>query len=245
MKTLLYTVSDFKPLAAECIDLLFSNIEKSKTCDIDTCVVTSELHLPKDLVSNYRYKIITDNFYSNYIGFLKYSKNIPLGYDSYIYLDSDILYFGRPEELISEDKDISIVFENLKMSNEWFKYQNIKSKNYDAFFEGVNGINAGSFCFKDVSFLKNVRDLFEPYIANDVHKDARLEQSSFNFAICKYTNFDLSKCFDISSMVQLFASDFPFSDQKKLYHFCGFSNEMRSKFFKMKFFLNEKQRRVS
>jgi hypothetical protein len=241
VKILVYTVSDFKPFAAECVRLLFQNFKSSTYSNVDYLVITSlsQNHL---IPKNFEYKTISDDFCSNYIGFLKYSKCIPNGYDAYIYLDSDILYFGTADQLLCIDKNFSIVFEKLKMSNEWFRYKNA-SQDEAGFFDQTNGLNAGSFCFKDISFTKTVRDLFEKYINGDVHSDARLEQSSFNYAICKSTNFNLSECFDISPIVRLFASEHTFSDDKKLYHFCGFSNEMASKFYKMNLFLNEKKRR--
>lgn len=234
MKILVYTVSDFKPYADKCINMLFENIEKQ---ELDLCVISNG-----EAPSDFKYKTIIDSTNYNYIGFLKYSKVIPSGYDAYVYLDSDIIYFGEIEDLISKDKEISVVFEKLKMNEDWFRYQHADNEKEISFFKKNNGLNAGSFCCKNISFLNLVNSLYSPFISGDVHLDARLEQSSFNYAVCKTTDFNLSKCFDITDVTQLFASDFPYSKHKKLYHFCGFSNEMYSKFLKMQRFLYEKQR---
>ena len=237
MKILVYTISDFKPFAINCIDLLFSNLVLDNRSQIDFCIVTSKEHSKN--IPDINVNVVVDDFSPKYIGFLKYSKSIPIGYGAYIYLDSDIIDFGSPVDLISSDKKFSTVSENLLMSNEWFKYNNA-AQNHLPLFEGMNGLNAGSFCFKDILFLEKVRNLYEPFVTGDVHSDARLEQSSFNYAICQETNFDLSCCFDLSPITRLFASDYKRTHDKKLYHFCGFSNEMASKFYKMKSFFHEK-----
>jgi hypothetical protein len=160
MKILVYTVTDFKHYADNCIEMLFENIKKKD--NVDFCVISS---IPPP--EKFKYKTIVDN----------------------------------------------------------------------------NGLNAGTFCFKNLNFLSLVRSLYEPFISGEPHADARLEQSSYNYAVCKYVAFDFSLCFNLSSVVKLFASDCWFTPEKKLYHFCGFSNEMFSKFIKMSNFLNEKQRR--
>lgn len=226
MKTFLYTVSDFKNGALECIDLLINNI---KDRDFDFAIISNK-------TISCKYKVIADEKDYQYIGFLKYSEKIPKGYDQYIYLDSDILYFGHSKDLVDDSKEFSIVKEKLLMNNEWFKYP------YNDSFEYINkaglnaGLNAGTFAYKNISFLQHVRNLYEPFISQDTHLDARLEQSSYNFALSREVNFDFNKCHDLTSKTVLFADQHPFSAEKSIYHFCGFSNEMNSKFSKMKKF---------
>lgn len=226
MKTLLYTVSDFKNHAIDCIDLLINNI---KDYDFDFAIVSNQN-------IDCKYKIILDEKKYEYIGFLKYSEQIPNGYNQYIYLDSDILYFGHSKDLVDDSKEFSIVKEKLLMNNEWFKYP------YNDSFEYINksssnlGLNAGTFAYKNISFLQNVRNLYEPFISQDIHLDARLEQSSYNFALSHAVDFDFNRCHDLTNKTVLFADQHEFSTEKSIYHFCGFSNEMNSKFLKMKRF---------
>jgi lipopolysaccharide biosynthesis glycosyltransferase len=224
-KILLYTVSDFKPYSTECIKLMISSFSN---LNFEFKIVTS----------NHEYKeyedVIFDDSENCYVGFLKYSKNIPSGYDQYVYLDSDILFFGEIDNLFSE-KEYSCVVESLPMTNEWFLYKN-HSEEHLKKIKQLNGFNAGTFCFKNISFLKKIRDAFEPYISQNIHSDARLEQSSFNFILSKEINFDITQAYDLTSLTQLFADANPYNEFKKLYHFCGFSNEMHSKFYKMKKF---------
>ena len=232
MKILVYTVSDFKTNALDCIKLMLSSFSK---INFDFRIITN----------NITYKeyedIIYDQFQCEYIGFLKYSKNIPDGYDRYVYLDSDILYFGNVEELFS-DKDYSCVIEQLPMTNEWFLYKK-HTEEYLENIKNLNGFNAGTFSFRDINFLKKVRDSFEPHIVNHTHYDARLEQSGYNFIISQEINFDINKMHNLTDITQLFSTIGSHQENKKLYHFCGFSNEMQSKFYKMKNFYDQHARR--
>lgn len=219
MKTLVYTISDFKPHALDCISLL----KKSLSGYFDFCIISNKRP------ENCPFKVVVDPVYYDYIGFLKYSPLVPSGYDRYLYLDSDILYFDNTEKFFSE-KDMSLVLETLPMSDEWFNYFRSGED-----FSSYKGINAGSFGFNNYSILSQVRNLFEPFISGNVHQDARLEQSSFNYAVMKTINKDFSLINDMSKDSVLFAHAGSPLD-KKLYHFCGFSNEMASKYDKMKQF---------
>ncbi len=231
-KILVYTVSDFKPYSLQCIELMLSCFESK---NFDFKIVTNNIQY-----KDYEDIIFDDSKYS-YVGFLKYSENIPDEYDQYIYLDSDILYFGNVNELFS-DKEYSCVVEDLPMTNEWFLYKNHDNQ-YLNNIKKLNGFNAGTFSFKNISFLSKIRQAFKPYITQDVHSDARLEQSSFNFALSNEINFDINNTKDLTPITQLFADINPYNNNKKLYHFCGFSNEMGSKFFKMKSFYDNYARR--
>lgn len=218
MKTLVYTISDFKPNALDCISLLYKSIQGN---DFDFCVISNKE--PK----NCPFQTIIDPIQREYVGFLKYSPKVPSGYDRYLYLDSDILFFDKVNSFFSE-KPFSVVLESLPMSDEWFNYFRSGED-----FSQYKGINAGSFGFYDYCFLARVRRLFEPFVSGDVHRDARLEQSAFNYAVLKTICGNFSLLEDFSPQSLLFAQgDSPLN--KKLYHFCGFSNEMSSKYYKMK-----------
>jgi hypothetical protein len=216
MKILLYTISDFKPMAKECIDLLLSSI----TFDI-----------PVDFM------IISDADKNNinYIGVLKYSPNIPDNYDYYIYLDSDILYFDKISKLINSNKKYTLVYENTKIKkNPWwyFKYSNTDT----SLLEESQAINAGSFCFarSEYKILNDIYATYHNHIKSNVHENAKLEQAIFNYYIYQNINFETQHVHDITHMTRLFASDHQLEDNKKLYHFCGFTNTMDSKYSNMK-----------
>ena len=235
MKILVYTVSDFKTNALDCIKLLLLSFSK---INFDFKIITNNIKY-KDFKD-----VIYDEFKCNYIGFLKYSKNIPHGYDRYIYLDSDILYFGNVEALFS-DKDYSCVIDYLPMTDEWFLYRN-HTQEYLENVKNLNGFNAGTFSFVDINFLKKIRDSFETYIKNIKDKpeyDAQLEQSSYNLIISQEINFDINKIHNLTDMTQLYSTIESYQKNKKLYHFCGFTNEMQSKFYKMKNFYDQYARR--
>jgi hypothetical protein len=240
MKTLIYTVSDFKDGALDCIDLLYSNI---KNKNFDFSIISNRDYQCK-------YNVFIDKSYKNYVGFLKYSRKIPEGYDQYIYLDSDIIYLGEAEDLFS-NSEFSIIFEDFKMNyicsvgRKWFQYEYDNSQKYINSINNLRGLNAGTFCFKNYNFLAQVRNNFEKFEHNDVIKNAILEQSSFNYTLCKTLNFDFSKCFDLSNESVLHAKINSFQPDKKLYHFCGFTNTMTNKALIMKAFINENKNRIN
>lgn len=236
---LLYTVSDFKEGSIECIDMMLSHIKG----DFDFAIVSN-----KDVDCGH--KVYVDDSGGNYIGFLKYSKEIPSGYDQYVYLDSDILFFGDIN-LLFDEKPLSITQEPRLMSEpceqgrHWFKYPIDITKEYDEKSSHFLGINAGSFGFKDISFLEKVRNLFEPYKSDRIMDNAIFEQASFNYAVCKETDFDLSKAFNFRETCVFHAHNYRFSETHKLYHFCGFDNSMLGKKQKMENFLNENSDRIT
>lgn len=232
MKILLYTISDFKPFSLECIDLLLSSITKDICYDF--CIISNTA------IDNHSTKhniLIDSELKSNYIGYLKYSPKIPPDYDYYIYLDSDILYFDKLSKLIRLDKKYTLVYENEKINrNPWWYFHHSGSDT--TLLEKSQAINAGSFCFakSEYPILKDIYNTYANHITDDVHSNAQLEQSIFNYYIYNYTNFETHYVYDISSFAQLFASNYPIQNDKKLYHFCGFTNEMASKYIRMKKF---------
>lgn len=240
MKTLLYTVSDFKDGAIDCIRMMKNSISGN---NFDFVIIANHK-------IDCEYDIIVDNNPCNYIGFLKYSTKVPQGYDQYIYLDSDILFFGAISDFYS-NQEFSIVRENLKMNSicssgrYWFRYPHDHSQQYFDNIKNLDGINAGSFAFKNLSFLSKVRNNFEKFKENEVISNAILEQSSFNYTLCIENNFDFSNCFDFTDRSIIHAKYNSFDTNKKLYHFAGFTNSMLSKKESMQKFIHENKNRLT
>lgn len=238
MKTLLYTVSDFKDGALECINMMLNHIEG----EFDFIVISN-----RDFDCGH--KVYVDDSCGSYIGFLKYSKQIPEGYNQYVYLDSDILFFGELS-ILFDDRPLSITQE-LKMMGKpceqgryWFKYPFDTTQEYSNRIINFLGINAGSFAFKNVNFLSRVRKLFNGRKSQNIMENAILEQSSFNYAVCQETRFDLQKALNFSDLTVFEAHKHSFTDRGRLYHFCGFENAMIGKKEKMQNFLNENKNRI-
>ena len=226
MRVLVYTATDFNAESHKCIDLLAASMTLPD--NVDFCVMSN-----KPGPEGFSHKVVVDQKDYLYGGFLKYSELIPKGYDYYLFLDPDIIYFGSPIDLIDPTKDFTIVTEERhSMCHEWFQYK--LAPDIDKFkFSMLKGLNAGTFGFKDLGFTAKVRSLFEPYIQTILPDDAILEQSSYNYGICLSTNFEMSKCNDIAQKVQLFAGYNLFDLSKQLFHFCGFKKTMVDKYGEM------------
>lgn len=228
-KTLYYTITNFCPYADECIKLLYNSIKLNNKDDFDFIVVSN-----KDKPINFDIDTIVDKnpLYDQYVGFLKYSDFIPKTYNNYIYLDSDILYFGKLLDLISPQYDFTITKESANMDYDWFRYE-YASNEHKTKFGSISGINAGSFAFKDIHFLSDVKSLYKDHIKSNSMDNAKLEQSSFNYTLALLCDFDLNKYYDISHMCVLHCGTSPI-ENKLLYHFCNFANSMEFKYNNMK-----------
>ena len=226
MRVLVYTATDFNEESHKCIDLLVENMTLPE--NVDFCVISNN---PSP--EGFKHKVILDSRYYLYGGFLKYSKLIPKGYDYYLFLDPDIIYFGNPMDLIDPTKDFTIVTEERQnMCQEWFEYK--RAPNMDRLkFTMLKGLNAGTFGFKDLGFTDRVRSLYETHIQTILPGDAILEQSSYNYGICLATDFEMGKCNDIAQKVQLFAGYNPINLDKPFHHFCGFNKTMVDKYEEM------------
>jgi hypothetical protein len=235
MKTFLYTISDFKENAIDCINLLLSSI--TFNIDVDFAIVSN-----KTPSQSIKYNIVfDDSIQSEYIGQLKYSKKIPQNYDYYIYLDSDILYFDQISKLIDTTKAFTIVRENYKIQkNPWHYFQYAPEKDKSDIIN-AEALNAGSFAFSasQYSAIEEMYDLCTKYYKNDIYHDVRLEQCIYNYVIHKATQFNLNHCHDITGSVELFASNKNKIPNKSLYHFCGFDNTMKSKITNMRTFYDK------
>lgn len=227
-KTLYYTITNFSACSKECVELLYQSI-KINNDNFDFIVLSS-----KDPPKNFEINTIVDknSLYDKYVGFLKYSDFVPKNYDNYVYLDSDILYFGKLSQLISEKYHFTITKDNFDMNHEWFEYFHSPNEHKNK-FKTMRGINAGSFSFKNISFLDDVKSLYSPHITNSSDQNAKLEQSSFNYVLAILCDFDLNKYYDISPICALYSGQIPI-EGKLLYHFCGFTNSMQHKYINMK-----------
>lgn len=239
-KTLVYTTCDFTPYSYECSELLYRSLSIYNS-NFDFYIISNK----NSETSNFPI-IVDDSPSRKVLGNWKYSPLIPKGYDQYFYLDSDILCFGKLEDLCDQN-DLSLCTENHKMSDsEYFCYEYAtpeekeKMKNYYAF-------QAGSFGFKNIEFLKEMRELIEPRLRNiqipqglsreEYHKlilpDAILDQTSLNYHVLKQLP-DI-KYHDFTDKVVIRPDDpfKPYTENKIIYHFCGFRAEMYSKYLRM------------
>lgn len=243
-KIFIYTVSDFKNKAVECIEMMFAPFLKQNDENIKLAIIANK---KCDILINEKIEVIIDNDInsSKYIGFLKYSKNIPNGYRYYLYIDSDILLLGNKEILTNTEFEYTIVQEEwLKMTNHWHCYKYCTAEEFKK-MSNLNGINAGTFGYKDIKFLSLVRNLHSKYITNNLIENAMLEQSSFNYAICKKLNFNLENVLNLTNKTCFFAQDRCFDKEKIIYHFNGFSNQMESKYQMMKNFLYKNDQSIN
>jgi len=226
---LVYTISDLRENSIKCIDLLYESLLYKNNDNFDFYVVTNNKDY-KDINIYNKYNLIYDDIQSPYIGWLKYTEKLPDNYDNYFYFDSDILCYEDLNNLISTENDISIVKENKPMSNEWFQYP-FASDDEKEKFKYINGINAGTYAFKSLDFIKEIRSKFESLdISSDNdHVYAMLEQSCFNYSVF---NLLLSnKYTDITKYVRLFAKDD--ISEHTIYHFCGYEGFMDNKYVRM------------
>lgn len=238
-KVFIYTVSDFKPGSIECIEMLFSPFLKENDENVELYIIAN--NRPYKEIDK-RIKIIEDNNENGnrWVGFLKFSDKIPHGYGYYVYLDSDILYYGKSSDLFDSNCDFTIVREFwFPMTQEWFFYKKSTQEEFVK-MSNLTGINSVTFAYKDINFLEKIRKLYENEIASDALSNGKLEQCSFNYAICKELDFNIdNRVLDLTSKSLLFATGKKFDKEKTIYHFNSLTNTMNPKLDKMKAFLEE------
>jgi hypothetical protein len=234
MKFCIYTVSDFSEKSSECIDLLYDSLlKKNKLNTFDFYIVTNKN------IKNNKYKIIQESINSHYIGWIKYTENLPDGYDFYLYLDSDILFYENVENIFRK-KQISIVYEMLPMSNIWFS-SSIANYEEKMQMSQLKGVNAGTFCYENKEFIKEINKLIKiEYYTENIYTQAQIEQSTFNYKIFNILKTDKQIINDITSTVSLHANDLV--KNKYIYHFCGFNGKMEDKYVRMKKFISKNEK---
>lgn len=241
MKTFVYTTCDFSSNSYNCTELLYRSLTVNNS-NFDFYIVSNKTsEMSKFPV------IVEDNPNRKILANWKYTDLIPKGYDQYFYLDSDILFFGKFEDLCDES-DISICSSKdaLMSDSDYYCYPYATDEEKNE-MKKYYGFCAGSFGFKNLEFLSDIRNLIEPKLQNPsipdgisqnkrfemILSDCILDQTSFNYWILKrLPNF---KYFDFSDRM-LMRPDDPFrryTDDKILYHFCGFRAEMNSKYERM------------
>jgi hypothetical protein len=237
MKTLVYTISDGTPQGLACANLLYEYLQNKE--NFDFLIISNKKFNSGDFNT-----LVVEDYNHKYVGMLKYTEKLPKNYDSYVYLDSDILFFDDPLNLVNKNKKIGIVKETFLMTEGWNYYSQGELSNK---LSSLQGVNAGSFSVKDLKYMKKVRDLVKRAggLTDNLVADAKLEQSAFNYMVAEATDLDLSKCHDFTEKSVLFAANSDFSKQKTLYHFNGFTGEMTSKYISMTKFVQKHKDQIN
>jgi len=237
MKYLVYTVSDFTDYAEECIAYLYESIINNNDASIfDFCIVSNN----KNLKSNF--DIIFDDNNSSYIGWSKYTKKLPNGYDGYLYLDSDILFNEKIKNMFGQ-YDNSVVCESQQMASPWFMFS-LSSEEEKKEMSKINGFNAGTFAFKKKDVLieiSNICDRIKNKNFNTIQQ-ACTEQTCFNYWIfnCLKKKILFN---NLTRMVQLHVTEK--QENKSVFHFCGFTGNMKDKYERMKKFIERYEKNGS
>ena len=242
MKKLVYTTCDFSPNSYNCTELLYRTLTINNS-NFDFYIVSN-----KNSEQSKFPIIVEDSPNRKVLANWKYTDLMPKGYDQYFYLDSDILCFGKLEDLC-DTSDISLCSDKdvLMSDSEYYCYpyatpeEKIEMKKH-------HGFCAGSFGFKNLEFLSDIRNLIEPKLKNPsvpdglsqnerfemILSDCALDQTSLNYWIfkrlpdLKYYDFCDKTLIRPDDPVRRYTSD------KILYHFCGFRAEMNSKYERMR-----------
>lgn len=225
MKRLVYTVSDFTPGCVEAIKLLHSSLLTKNKADTFDFAVIGTAKPPE----GFPFRVYLAPFDGiTYAGWLKYSIAVPQGYDRYIYMDSDILFYDNLD--LFNGSDLVLLEEELKMNSPWHCFD------YEVGMENQNGICAGLFSYsKDCTIIAEMQELLSQ-LPNPVGiaqiDQARLEQQCFNYVV--WVVF-VGEYANISPIVQMGVGKHA-TDGKTIFHFCGFTGSMEGKAQKMKNF---------
>lgn len=231
MKICLYTISDLNAESIQCVDMLYDSIfsqEINKQYNIDFYIVSNKL--PN---KNIKYNCILSEYGDSHIVYSRYTSNLPSGYDKYIYLDSDILFFDDILSIIDNRYEFGLVTEGTigSMNEAWWKYP-FSNEEDTQIFKSLKGINSGTFVLSNKEHLTEVSKLFIPYLHlwqnKDGNENAMFEQSCFNYFIAKKCGITLNNCYILTDKVELFCADKP-PNHKKIYHFTGFGLGMSKK----------------
>ena len=231
MKICLYTISDLNPESIQCVDMLYDSIFSqtiNKQYNIDFYVVSNKL--PTHYI---KYNCILSEYNDAHIVYSRYTSNLPSGYDKYIYLDSDILFFDDILSIIDNRYDFGLVTEGDIgcMNSDWWRYPFCKQEDIEI-FDSLKGINSGTFVLSNKEYLTEVSKLFIPYLhlwkTKDGSENAMFEQSCFNYFIAKKCGASLDNCYLLTDKIELHCADKPPS-HKKIHHFTGFGFGMSKK----------------
>lgn len=234
MKILVYTCNDLQH-SLPCVDLLYNSLLKNNTSDsFDFAVVcNNRSHQKVD------YNVLYDESYpQQFVGFTRYSSVIPSGYDFYLYLDSDILFYDKIENVLpSEYNGICVATEgnNLMINSPyWHSYGYVDKINKKGNHRPC--VNSGEFSFgKSSNLLSMVRENLMSLYSHefDSMTCAMYEQSSYN-----YTMIDLWDCVNTSKLTsKLSFCPEKDSHDKTIFHFAGFQEGMIHKHQRMMNFI--------
>lgn len=229
LNNLIYTVSDLSPKSLDCSFLLRDSL-LSHSSNFDFLIFTNnEIRCDKECILVEK-ELIDLNIVAS-----KYTSNLPSGYSNYLYLDSDILACDSFENLIKIDK-INILEElNNIGDNQWHKPIFCPDEEKDYIYSR-KALNAGSFSFTNTDFIKNVKDCILQYKDRNNVLFAMFEQSCFNYSFYKNGYKD----YNVLTNVKLFSNrDTKMTEDKTLYHFCGYSGSMTEKYKDIRSFADE------
>lgn len=235
MKTLVYTCNDLRH-STPCVDLLYSSLmEHNEKGSFDFAVLCDDRNHER-----VDYEVLYDYSYPpQFTGSLRYSSLIPKGYDYYLYLDSDILFYDKIENVLPVDgKCVNAVWEgqDLMYKSCWHNHgfeEKITPSDHDK-----PCINSGQFSFTgQCDLLSQVRDnmMSLPIFADKdhnypVHECAMYEQSSFNYTLLgMWNDVDFHRMTNRVSLRPESETNF----RKTVFHFNGFHEGMTRKHHRM------------
>jgi hypothetical protein len=257
MNTLVYTCNDLSKNSPSlgCLELLYQSLlTKNNTTEFDFLVLTNNKN-----AEQISHKVVYDHEFGEvFPGYLKFSPRLPSGYDRYLYLDSDILFYEKIENVMPTCSPICAMIEPLligdtesdcrMIDSEWHRYCRITDKDIET-HQNKPCINSGQFSFKAEShLLGGVRSYLHEsrylslYSRHQMHSHAQNEQSSFNrYLLDVWSDVDLSK---LTNLV----TTHPERDKEKnktVFHFTGFSSGgMQLKLSRMTAFASEYSSRI-
>ncbi len=227
-KKLVYTVSDLEESSIGCIHLLYNSLLLTNSeSDFDFLVITNN-KAQSNL--NRQWMVVKVECTKTFVGWARYFDDvIPTGYENYYYFDSDILCYESLDNLKSFDSEFSFMFEEGIISTDWHLYP-FSTESEIKEFKKNRALNSGTFVFKNLELLKEVRCLFNKFDFNtkSSEKHAQFEQSCFNYVVYKkYLNRNI---FRLDELIKLFPEELT---SHNIYHFCGFTGNMNSKYERM------------
>lgn len=227
MKTLYYTVSSPDSAATKCSLMLYNSLIASLG-KVDFKIAIPDYMKDKypDSVKHIIHPSVKPNKKWQYVGDLKYSTSIySLNYDSFVYIDSDILWFVDNFDPSCNQ----ITTEKRLLSDPWYK------TGWEPKDTSIEGACAGFFCVK-----KGTGMAMSSYVSGLLSKWNRdecpqREQSAFNQFI-EIGGFNKWK--NVSDIIVGAARESTKFTRGKMFHFQGWKGTMNYKFEQMRKFIN-------
>jgi len=230
MNTLVYTCNDLSKNSPSlgCLELLYQSLlTKNNTTEFEFLVLTNN----KNAEQISHTVVYDDEFGEVFPGYLKFTRKLPSGYDRYLYLDSDILFYEKIENVMPSDSPICVMKESEcpMFDSDWHRYHQLDENTLRS-HANKWCVNSGQFSFKRESNLtESVRRYL--FVNRDLvysHDHAKNEQSSFNrYLLDVWDAVDFSKFGDRVTLTP------EIETTKSIFHFAGFSSGMQSKLHRM------------